>query len=205
MIGLAGAHRTGKSSLAREYSKQSGIPFAETSTSAVFKKLGFDPKEDYNFKIRMMIQNKILDVAEELWRRCEGEFITDRTPIDMLAYTMADIQRENLDADDISIFNDYMNRCIASANRHFAMVMIVQPGIPLVYEEGKAPLNVAYIEHINSLVIGITTDQRVKIGKFFINRATTDMKKRCGIIDYALDKTYGGHTKEFINNGEKLH
>jgi hypothetical protein len=35
------------------------------------------------------------------------------------------------------------------------MVMIVQPGIPIVPAPGKASLNTAYIEHLNLLALGL--------------------------------------------------
>ena len=46
MIGLVGSHRTGKTTLARAFAEDSGIPFVETSTAEVFRRLGYDPKVD---------------------------------------------------------------------------------------------------------------------------------------------------------------
>lgn len=200
MIGLCGAHRTGKTTLAQEYSRGASIPFVRTSTSEVFKALGFDPKMDYDFKIRMFIQNKILDAAEALWSQYEGEWITDRTPIDMLAYTMADVQRENLDTDDEKLFESYHKRCIESSNKHFSMLIAVQPGIPMVETEGKAPSNIGYVEHINSLVLGLVHDSRVKTSRFLMSRATLDLNERCAAVDSAMDRMWDRH-QNAINSG----
>ena len=205
MIGLCGAHRTGKTTLAEEYAQLARIPFVRTSTSEVFRALGFDPKVDYDFKIRMMIQNGILDAAEALWKQYTGEFVTDRTPIDMLAYTMADVQRQNLDKDDEALFIEYMNRCIASANKYFALLVAVQPGIPLVEAEVKAPNNMAYIEHINSLVLGLVTDGRMKSGRFIINRKTTDLTSRCDVIDNAMNRVHERHKTQLESGRHAVH
>lgn len=205
MIGLCGAHRTGKTTLAKEYSRWVGIPFVETSTSQVFEALGFDPKVDYDFKIRMMIQNKILDAAEALWRKYPVEFITDRTPLDMLAYTMADVQRQNLDKDDEKLFMDYMKRCIESANRYFALLIVVQPGIPLVEAKGKAPNNIAYIEHLNTLIAGLLNDRRIETGRFIFNRETTDLDKRCDLINKALGRVYDRADKLISSGKHEIH
>jgi predicted ATPase len=193
MIGLTGAHRTGKTTLARAFSKSYSVPLLETSTSAVFKELGFDPKADYDFKVRLFIQNRILDVAESLYRSEGGVFITDRTPLDMLAYTMADVQRANLDRDDVTMFMDYMNRCIDVTNHHFASLMIVQPGIALVEEDGKAPANPAYIEHINSLIMGLMADGRIKSRKHFIGRRVIGLEERVNCVKQAVESNLNKH------------
>lgn len=205
MIGLCGSHRVGKTTLAKEYAKGASIPFVETNVGDIFKTMGFDPKMDYGFKIRMIIQNKILDVSEKLWGKYEGEFITDRTPIDMLAYTMADVQRENLDKDDESIFMEYMDRCLNSASRHFSLLVVVQPGIPLIEAEGKAPNNIAYIEHINSLIIGSVTDQRIICGRFILNRKSTGLTERCELVDKAMNRMFESHAKEASIGNYSLH
>lgn len=205
MIGLCGAHRTGKTTLAREYSQATDIPFVQTSASEVFKAMGFDPKQDYEFKIRMLIQNQILDASEALWRTYSGEFITDRTPIDMLAYTMADIQRENLDKDDEKIFLEYQKRCIEVTNRQFSTLTVIQPGIKLVEAEGKAPANEAYIEHINTLIVGMVNDSRIKCSKFIMSRATTDLTRRMTVVDELLNRVWDRHQEVIQSGAVSLH
>ena len=191
MIGLCGAHRTGKTSLARAFTSTNVIPFVQTDVSGVFKALGFDPKEDYDFKVRMFIQNRILDATESIYKSGGAQFITDRTPLDMLAYTMADIQRANLDSDDIAMFEDYMERCFEVTNRFFATLIVVQPGIPLVEAEGKAPLNKAYIEHINTLVMGLIVDERMRATRHFIPRNMIDMRLRVNCVNNVLATVTG--------------
>lgn len=182
-----------------------GIPFVQTSTSEVFKELGFDPKIDYPFKLRMMIQNKILDVGNALWSKYKGAFITDRTPVDMLAYTMADVQRENLDKDDEKLFMEYQARCFELTNRHFGALFVIQPGIQLVDEEGKAPINEAYIEHINTLAIGIANDQRLNINRYILNRSVLDLQKRCETIDRIIHRFYEESIEKRLRTGAGVH
>ena len=193
MIGLAGSHRTGKTTLAKKYAEFKNLNFVQTSSSAVFKELGFDPKMDYDIKLRIHIQNAILDAAEREYKKAGNVFISDRTPIDMLAYTMADVQRENMDADSTAMFVDYMNRCFEVSNRHFSLIVIVQPGIPLIEEEGKAPANTAYMEHINSLVFGLTVDTRSTPASSYIKRSVIDLDKRVSSIDTVLRRSYERH------------
>ncbi len=163
-LGLCGAHRTGKTTLAIALSSRLNIPFVRTTTSQVFAQLGLDPAEPMDFKTRLFVQNHVLDAAEQVWQSSAQPFVSDRTPIDMIAYTLGDIQGK-IEV-DFDFLNQYISRCFASTNQFFQNLAIIQPGIPLVYEEGKAALNAAYIEHINILVIGLCHDSRLKANVF---------------------------------------
>lgn len=182
-LGLCGAHRTGKTTLAIAISSQLNIPFVRTTTSQVFAQLGLDPAEPMDFKTRLFVQNHVLDAAEQIWQSSANPFISDRTPIDMIAYTLGDIQGKT-DV-DIDLLNQYLDRCFASTNQFFQNLAIIQPGIPLVYEEGKAALNAAYIEHINVLVIGLCSDSRLKANVFCNARDAINLELRIlNILEY---------------------
>jgi hypothetical protein len=167
-LGLCGAHRTGKTTLAIALASHLNIPFVRTTTSQVFAELGLDPAEPMDFKTRLFVQNHVLDAAEQIWQESGTLFVSDRTPIDMIAYTLGDIQGKT----DVNfdLLSQYIDRCFASTNKFFQRLAIIQPGIPLIYEEGKAALNAAYIEHINILVIGLCNDLRLKAQVFCNDR-----------------------------------
>ena len=163
-LGLCGAHRTGKTTLAIALGSDLNIPFVRTTTSQVFAELGLDPAEPMDFKTRLFVQNHVLDAAEKVWQDSPSPFVSDRTPIDMIAYTLGDIQGKT--EVDFDLLNQYIDRCYASTNQFFQNLAIIQSGIPLVYEQGKAALNPSYIEHINVLVIGLCHDSRIKANVF---------------------------------------
>jgi hypothetical protein len=182
-LGLCGAHRTGKTTLAIAISSHLNIPFVRTTTSQVFAQLGLDPAEPMDFQTRLFVQNHVLDAAEQVWQESASPFISDRTPIDMIAYTLGDIQGKT-DV-DFNLLSQYIDRCFASTNQFFQNLAIIQPGIPLVYEEGKAALNAAYIEHINVLVIGLCSDRRLKTNVFCNARDVINLKTRIlNILEY---------------------
>jgi hypothetical protein len=158
-IGLCGAHRTGKTTLAKEIASHLDIPFVQTTTSQVFANLGLDPAAPMDFATRLFVQHHVLDAAEKIWQSADYPFVSDRTPIDMIAYTLGDIQGKT--EVNFALLNQYIDRCFAITNQYFQNLVIIQPGIPLIYEEGKAALNAAYIEHINILVIGLCADSRL--------------------------------------------
>jgi len=175
-IGLGGAHRTGKTTLANILAQQSDIPFLVTQTSAVFRQYGLDPAAAMDFRTRLEIQTLVLAAAEQVWGEAVGAFITDRTPLDMVAYTLADIQGTTV-VDAVAL-SDYVERCFRVTNQLFTRLVIIQPGIPLVAAEGKAALNPAYLEHLNSLIIGLCNDERLQVKSYCIPRSVVTMEAR---------------------------
>ncbi len=176
-IGLCGSHRTGKTTLAMAISRRLATPFVKTGTSEVFRRFGLDPAAPISFEKRMWIQHRVLDAAEAVWREAgPGGFVTDRTPVDMMAYTLADAHGDTVA--DFSQLKAYLDRCFESANSFFDVLVVVQPGIALVYEEGKAALNRAYMEHLNYLVLGLASDERLKARVIRLGPGATGIEER---------------------------
>lgn len=180
MIGLLGAHRVGKTSLARKFAAMFGYAFMETSVSGIFKELGRDPADTFTFTERLDIQEKILQRLDKTYDEAsaDGLVIVDRTPLDLLGYTMAEAIGDSVSEADQARFKEYMEKCFDVTNRRFSTVILVQSGIPLVHEPGKAALNAAYIEHLSSLMFGLLMDERQLVPKYFIRRNQLDMDER---------------------------
>jgi hypothetical protein len=188
-IGLCGPHRTGKSTLAKVYAEKQGVDFLATRSSAVFERLGLSPKEDYSFRTRLKIQEEILADAIALYSVTGNDWITDRTPIDMLAYTLADVQRANIDDEDAERVKKYMEACIRATNMYFSTLILVQPGIEIVEDPTKAPGNMAYIEHLNALIMGLMVDERVRPAHFYVPRRMISIEERLNCVDTAVNVT----------------
>lgn len=139
-----------------------------------------------DFATRLNVQFRILAACESDWQAAAGNFITDRTPVDLMAYTLGDIQGETRVSEPE--FDRYLERCFDAANRFFDTLVIVQPGIPLTEAEGKAALNKAYIEHINSLVIGLCHDERLQCRVISFPRSLTTLNERVVTVAAQLEK-----------------
>lgn len=192
MIGLTGSSGCGKTTLAKKLSSELGIQFVPSMVREGHRLCGMSSAPHYNFSKRMQVQNKILDLAEQSYKDAERGFVSDRTPLDMLAYTMADVGRTNLSPQHSNMFFDYIQRCFEVANMHFGTIVVVQPGIQMVNDGGR-PTCGAYAEHINSIIMGLVTDQRMGCVKYFINRDIVDLEKRMNVvikIAYSLDKMH---------------
>lgn len=176
--------------MAEAISRRAGVPFVKTGTSEVFRECGLDPSKPMDFNKRLWIQHKILDAAETIWDAERSQFITDRTPLDMAAYTLADIL--GCTAVDFNGLEEYLSRCFQATNKFFKMLVLIQPGIPLVHEEGKAALNEGYLEHLNFLILGLCNDERVKSEFLCLPREVKSIEDRIDSILSALDKKSGG-------------
>jgi predicted ATPase len=190
VIGLAGSHRVGKTTLARDYAERYGFTFLETSVSGIFKELGYDPADTFDFSTRLSIQEQVLSKVDAMYGAADHRdlLITDRTPIDMLAYTLAEANGNLVSESDQGRLESYMQRCFSVVNRRFSSLILVQPGIPIVSAEGKAAPNKAYIEHLNSLMLGLMMDERVKVTNFYIRRSFVGREERIKVLDFAIDK-----------------
>lgn len=189
MIGLTGAHRVGKSTLAEAFAKKFNWKFERTSVTQYIRELGHEPSDKFDFKTRISLQEQVLVKINRFYKGIQGNIvITDRTPIDLLAYTMAEAVGVEVHPEDEKRFENYIRDCFECTNRWFTGILIVQPGIPLVHEDGKAALSPAYIEHLNSLMIGLTCDTRLKAPHFYIPRHRLDIDERINSVDFARKK-----------------
>lgn len=166
MIGLVGSHRVGKTTLALAFAKEQSLPFVQTDTVRVFQALGRDPKADYPLDERLAIQTAILEAVEMQYRHAQITrgplFITDRTPIDMAGYLLAEVSRTTLvDSPALAaLVQSYVARCIEVSNTYFESLVLVQPGIPFAETPGKAPSCPAYMDHLNATMKGLMMDER---------------------------------------------
>lgn len=183
MIALVGANGVGKTTLARAFAEANAIHFVETTVSATYKAIGCDPAVEYDIATRVAIQTVVL---EEITRQYEAGcktglvWIADRSPIDLAAYMLADVQRTTCNDPEVSAaVLDYVQKCIEVANRFFSVLVLVQPGIKVeLMREGKAPSAPAFQEHFNALAFGLLMDERLMQRHYFIKRSFTDPKAR---------------------------
>ena len=191
LVALAGSHRSGKTTLARAVSEKLGLKFVETSASAVFKDLGYKPSDMLPFSARLKVQMEILKRLREQYMANINEFaIFDRSPIDMMGYTLAHANGAT-DPELEGVLDRYIEDCYKLTNDVFSALIVIQPGIPLKYEEGKAPLSKGYIEHLNNLIIGLTTDERCNVMHFYMPRHRVDLEERVKAVEFAINKVRG--------------
>lgn len=193
MIGLVGAHRVGKTTLARSYAERIGGVYLDASVTKIIRAAGYDPAGagSYDFATRLDVQEIVLQSVCRIYAAAHPGLpvITDRTPLDMLGYTMAEAIGEAVTEDLQDRFAKYVRDCFDATNRFFSIVLLIQPGIPIVAADGKAVANAAFIEHLNSLMFGFTVDPRLKAAHYYLPRHVLDLEKRMDAIDTATGRT----------------
>lgn len=161
-----------------ETAKELGVPAVSTSSREVFQRLNLDPARHYDFATRLIVQEQILDELIKCWSS-EDEFISDRTPVDAFAYLLADVNNATSPSLQGRI-QDYYERVIASL-KMFDRIFLLQPAIPLHYEQGKAALLPCYQENLNYLMLGFLHTNVVPYT--VIPKSVTDLADR---VDYVI-------------------
>lgn len=180
-IGICGAHRTGKTTLARALARRLKVYYLKHHSAPVFKRERLSADTPMDFDHRFHVQKELLKDGSLMWERHhDGEFITDRCPIDYLGYTLADIQGSTQTS--IHMLDAYQNECFDNLNRYFTHLVLLQPGIPVVPAEGKAPLNEAYMMHLNALMIGATSNPRCQVSTAIVPEEVITVEERSDFV-----------------------
>jgi len=185
-IGICGSHRVGKTTLATAISKKHDIELSLFNSSAIFKQYWLSPAFIKSLKMRLIIQNKIFDKALIQWISTNEFIVTDRTPLDFLAYLLADINQKTTDLDYTEI-EDYKKTCFSATNYLFSHIVLVQPGIPLKKAHNKGVLNKGYIEQLNLIIQGLCFDERLKSKIIVLPRHCLSLNSRLENITIGLN------------------
>ncbi len=73
---------------------------------------------------------------------------------------------------------DFVSRCFDVTNRHFSLVFVVQPAIPIVDDEKSAPGEAAFMEHMNALVLGMCSSELYQGVHYYLPRKIVDRQQR---------------------------
>ncbi len=181
-IGFAGAHRTGKTTLAQNLAKVLRQPLLDNPVRESFEQLGFSPSDDLDIAKRLLVQNMVLNKFNARSREHDS-FVCDRTPFDYAAYLMSEINNKmakTMTPIDEDFFVKYLHDC-NMASYHLDLVFIVQPGIRVVDAEYKGANSQALMEHLNDLVKARAAHTKHK-GVVIIPRWMTDLDERMTFI-----------------------
>lgn len=204
LIGICGAHRTGKTTLCKELEKQ-GYKFLQTNVSDVFTALGYTAKDLNRLGFREMqrvqdaIFNKLVDIVKSAVADPRNIYVMDRTPIDTLAYYRAWFSVDKLteykgtdleEKIDIS-FKSYVLKCYWLA-QHFDKIVLVQPGINIEFDNSKALCDSIYISNLNQYMLAdlVGCEDALKLDRSLfcpIQRENTKLEDRVEVVKILVD------------------
>lgn len=179
IVGFAGAHRTGKTTLAQKVAEKFNIPLRLTSMSQVFKEVGVGVNDDLDFDTRMIVQDQMLNRMVAIFS-AYGPFVTDRTPLDIIAYTYMTVPK-NLTPEQATIVQQHVARAY-EACKLLPVIVRIPPGIKIVDDPTKAFANPIYIEALDRMIFGLAQDSRLKSSCWAIERHITDLDRRVELV-----------------------
>ncbi len=188
-IGLSGAHRTGKSTLAKLFSDKYEIPYVETQVSKIITGLGYSANINYDMVTRVKIQKEVLRETVKLWESQTTQFITDRTPIDMVGYMIANATQGDMTDEFDGEFQEYITECKETTNKFFSNIIVIPPAIPIVETEGKANTTKTYIGHIAYVISGF-----VELHKYDMPKVSFDLMPSY-VLSYSERLAYVNYKK----------
>lgn len=181
-VGFTGAHRTGKTTLAKSVSEITKSPYIESPAGAVALEMGINLKAEIPFEHRIAYQTVVLQrMVDQL--SSKTSFVTDRTPLDAAAYLLADCGNATGTPKQRSQVALYVENCLAQTAKLFDVIIYVPPAIPYYREANKPPFNEAYQEHHGFLVNGMFHDDEMQVkNRIVIERKLADHKQRVDAI-----------------------
>jgi hypothetical protein len=158
LYGICGAHRSGKTTLAKAVADQLGIDFLDASVSSATKGR-FDPVAPMTLRERLEMQVDVFERHLELILQAGRPAIVDRTPLDFYAYLLAEFHMTS----DRFAEQDVLEAAAFLAEQYLEAVkinydMIFFAEILPVYEvdtsKATPPENRAFQLHIDALMRG---------------------------------------------------
>ncbi|WPH68413.1 AAA family ATPase [Stenotrophomonas phage BUCTxx99] len=147
--GIAGAHRSGKTTLARAAALTRGIEYLDANVSKVITDLGYTPKQELPFEERLKVQNAILESLRFKYAMMgDKDFITDRTPLDVLGYTFAEVTRTTLTPELLRAFTEHVALAVRITVDHLAGVLLIRPVLGAPNSETSAQACPVYMQHV---------------------------------------------------------
>lgn len=138
-IGLSGYHGCGKSTLMKAFAKKNGFQTIPSVANRVFDRYGLSQASNLDLATRMKVQEEILerqidayiDPPEPSW--C-NQYIADRTPMDMMAYTHLAFRNATDKHHQYHALqarrSAYTDLCVTASRRHFDFVVMIPFVIP---------------------------------------------------------------------------
>lgn len=158
IYGLIGASGSGKSTLAQLVAEHMALTFLPTSISESAKRHGFEAVGDLSLHDRIDLQYHLLNDMVEAIRKVDRPAILDRTPIDMIAYMLCEVNmhsHKQVSDKDLIRIEDYVDECIDATQMHFAHVFFLNKlDFVAVGDKPRPPVNPAYAVHTDLVMRG---------------------------------------------------
>ncbi len=175
-FGFAGAHRTGKTTLAKLVAEDLKMTYHDASVSKIMKEAGINAVGDVPLQARIEAQEFLLKRYLKDLQWAPRPLVTDRTPLDMIGYALGELTMHNTDAALGRRFDDFCDACIGATVQHFDTIVVVRPLTTYTADPSKPPHNLGYQTMVQLLIEGAATFAE---GNVYVHRLyTSDLQDR---------------------------
>jgi hypothetical protein len=153
-FGFAGAHRTGKTTLAKKVAEDLGWFYHDASVSKIMREAGINAVGDVPIMQRIEAQEFLLKRYLKELQWASRPMVTDRTPLDMIGYMLGEITMHNNTPEVGERVYDYMMECLSATITQFDTIILVRPLATYTVDPKSPPLNRGYQAMVQLLVEG---------------------------------------------------
>ena len=189
MIGLLGAHRTGKTTLCKELTNghTNTLRELEVSISKMAKEWGYDSsKQDYSWEEHKLLQERLYTAfAIKLTLLPSAKlgtpiYMTERTPLDLIGYAFINAP-ETMTESDKAWLSEYKDKCIQITNDYYKAVFMLQPGIP--YVDSETSFKEDTIDELNAVYLSVLLDSKLQTPCIVLPSSMLDLAERKQFIE----------------------
>jgi ABC-type oligopeptide transport system ATPase subunit len=186
IYGLIGASGTGKTTLAKLVAEAMDITYVPSSITECARKHGFDSVGKLTLTERVELQKHLLDDHVEMISQTKRPMITDRTPIDMAGYMLAEFNmhsHEQMSFGELKLVDEYSYLCRQAVVQNYDHVFML--GRLPVYEVSstRPSVNPAYQRHTELIMRGLIAELGMDIGYSIIESETLHFRQ-----DFVVEK-----------------
>lgn len=179
-IGITGAHKSGKTTLAKAVAKKWGIPFVETSLSDVLRAYGVTPNEELPFARRLEVQQGMIGHLINVLTDAGDDFISDRTFMDIAAMTLSFMPHgvSSLESETVRMIVD---QCYRAQESFFDKTIIVTNSFepPVTEDEAeKGAYCWAWNFQISAIVKGLALNPMNRCNTSFLPETASSLPRR---------------------------
>jgi len=205
IYGISGASSVGKTTLGTIISTSLDIKFLRSSVSEASKKSGYNPVEKLDISERIDLQELILKEYITAMRQISQPVIIDRTPINFIAYMLAEIgmfSQETLSDENMERIWLYIERCKSLSAQHFDIIFHL--GTLPYYESStkRPPKNIAYQNHCDLLMRGVLSSLEGTLS--YVNINTSNINQRVDFVIEVLTERFN-EIETFIKSDRTIH
>jgi hypothetical protein len=185
LYGICGPSSSGKTTLARQIAEDLGMDFYATNTNDVCRAVGIDPHAPMTLDTRLKLQMHIVQHHIEQIQILPRPLITDRTPLDMLAFLAAEFHMQShllADEETLECADMLAEACIDATAAHYDMLFYLGPLPTLTVDPTKPrpPVNRIYQRHFALIVQGALLELDGHLA--FCKVEATDFEERREIL-----------------------